>query len=146
MPLVCDLLKENARMVKKSKVGVQSSIGIQDSLVRRIVALNLESEDYFEVRLPPLVVAAFLFQVRSVTIAVVQPEGLSWTEGGLTIPFCSRNGQYVFPNRLPLRFNYPNYSEWQVKEGPLSWLRRWPTLARLSDVLDFTLNKIVLFS
>lgn len=45
-------------------MGVQSSIGIQASLVRSILALGLEFEDYIEVGLAAHVVDELLLTVR----------------------------------------------------------------------------------
>lgn len=63
----------------KSNEGSQSRIGITASMARLAIQLVLTSEDNSEVGLVALVVAAFLFPVRSINISSVQVEDLSWS-------------------------------------------------------------------
>lgn len=105
-PLIRALYKAYARNEEEKHVGGQSRIGLPASVMRRVMDLGLVADTVDEVCACDLVLASFIFQIRSVAIQPVESDDLTWTEKGLRVQLRSRKGQVVTQQRRPLLLNY----------------------------------------
>lgn len=133
-PLVRALMTAYARQDDATRKEKADRVGISAALARRILAFGLASTVVEEVGACAAVLAAFVFQVRSVTLAAVETGDWTWTDSGVTVLF-RRRKKRGGERRRPLLLSYPSSDAWEPGSGPLDLFRRWTSLRPRNTLL-----------
>lgn len=124
-PLVSALVKAYASKADLQGLTKTARVGLPAGLVLRIVSYGLQTDVIEEVCYCTMVLFAFVFQCRSVSVAHLQDSDVTVTDAGVTAVLTHRKAK---SRQRPLRLSYPRCAAWTMLDSPLELFKKWHSL------------------
>lgn len=120
-PLVRALVRGYKRHYDNTATIALIRIGCPAHEMRKVVVAGLASSDALDLSCCTAVIIAFIFQLRSVSVAHLERHHLTFAPTKMTGTFHVRKGKSV---RRPLILDYPYSATW-CNVNPIALIRRW---------------------
>lgn len=124
-PLVKALMTAYARHDNEGVVEPATRVGLSATKMRDVVQFGLASLTSEETHAAAMVLFAFLFQLRDVSVAAVRASDITWTSDYIQVHVTRRKGAPRQARRRPLLLQLLTSPVWAAESSPLSLLRKW---------------------